>query len=106
MKKIFVILFLGIFLINLVSAFDNQTLIRCGGDEELVLWCDIGDTENVFPTYLEEEITTAPITGGTIFGFEYNLSYLAILLIIIVVIFLIIALTFILIKKEKMKKFK
>ena len=44
MKKIILVLMLGIFLISLISAYDDQLIIPCGGDDELQIGC-LGDDE-------------------------------------------------------------
>ena len=46
MKKLILILMLGIFVINLISAYDSQAFIPCAGDNELIIGCSPGDLEN------------------------------------------------------------
>lgn len=60
-----IVIFTGIFFLNMVSAFDAQLPQACGGDNELVISC-LGDQELIFLGGLAPSVT---VGGGG--GSEY-----------------------------------
>jgi len=96
---LFSLIFFSIF--NFIGATgDDQTLVLCGGDEELQIMCDFGDAENYLKGYQE-------IRGGKIIEdkeFMFKLSIIILLFIILLLIILFICYKLITIEKRKKSK--
>lgn len=64
MKKILFILFISILiLLPIVNAIDSETIISCGGDDELIIGC-FGDQQNFF----SGKISIGKIVSGELGG--------------------------------------
>ncbi len=109
-KEILLFILMSLFLINLTSALDEEIYIPCGGDDELVIGCPIGDEEiqHIFGRNVtEEEITeekegTNPKFFAPIKGFVKE--YFLYLLLIFMSFFMILMFYLIIYKKRENKK--
>lgn len=103
MKKLILLIIVGIFLFNFISAVDDQMLMACGGDDELVIYCQVSDEQLTFfggerktggtivkvpPTFLETK------TGFAVFSISLVLIIACLITIVLVIR-----------KKEKFKNY-
>lgn len=65
-KKLILTICVIVLLVSIVYALDNQTIIPCGGDDELVIGC-LGDDEDFFiGNVVIEEVVIPPTSGEEI----------------------------------------
>ena len=91
MKGYYIIALLLIFLVNFVSASDQEIAIPCGGDDQLIITCPVGEDQLFFMGEEPETTNVSEIkTGNRIFFFDSG--YMLVIIIVSILVILLIAL--------------